>query len=61
MNILYGMKESFFFHSRTVHLDIIKTITIRFWKRFSKSLYYSLDTTFFHCRPNNICSHTTEL
>jgi hypothetical protein len=28
---------------------------------FSKSYCYSLDTMFLHCRPNNICSHTTQL
>jgi len=63
MKIWYGMKELllFSFHSRAMHLDIIKTITVRFLKRFSKSYWYSLDTMLLHCTPNNICSHTTEL
>jgi hypothetical protein len=28
---------------------------------FSKSYCYGIDTIFFRCTPNNICSHTTEL
>jgi len=41
---------------------LVQPISIPF-SLFSKSYCYSLDTTFFHCRPNNtsICSHTTKL
>jgi hypothetical protein len=60
------------FHSRTVHLDIIKVFYLPtdaqencFKKNIKiyifKILLLGTWHNVFHCRPNNICSHTAEL